>query len=359
MGHFRKHVLSIFLTEKCNLACTYCYLDRRLAGRGRTIALDFARRGIDDFLSGNPRPAVRFFADGEPTLAFDELVQIREYAAWRAAGAVTFEIQTNGVFSPAVARWIAANIDIVYISMDGPPAMHDALRPARGGAATSGLIMRNIAILKENPRSRIGIRATITPLSNGRQKELIDFFSGLGVNIVFADLAFCRVGSRDKSFQVSYRDFVDRFVEARAHAERLGVFYGTMFAVNFDERVQYACRSCLPTPHLTVDGYVSCCDMCVSGQSPLQELIYGRYDERTGRIVYCPLLIHRIRGRRVDNLPACRSCAVKDHCAGGCLGEALNETADLYGVKDESCRATRYLWRKLGGRPIPLPHLHP
>ena len=38
-------------------------------------------------------------------------------------------------------------------------------------------------------------------------------------------------------------------------------------------------------PHLTVDGYVSCCDMGYSDDK-LSELLYGKYDESKDIIIY-------------------------------------------------------------------------
>ena len=52
MGHFRKNIISILLSENCNLACRYCYINelRRAKTEFRSISIDFAKRGVDDFL---------------------------------------------------------------------------------------------------------------------------------------------------------------------------------------------------------------------------------------------------------------------------------------------------------------------
>ena len=133
-----------------------------------------------------------------------------------------------------------------------------------------------------------------------------------------------------------------------------------MYCANFDEEVIYACRSCLPTPHVTPDGYITCCDMCVTADdASMKELIYGVYDERLDTIFYDQKAIEHIQSRKAENIPECRNCEVRNYCAGACLGEALNETGSFYGVKKESCDAIRYLWKKLGSKPIKNKYLHP
>lgn len=359
MGHFRKRMISIFMTSTCNMKCMYCYLEKNEGNLARVIDVQFAKRGIEDFFLDNEEPAVRFFAEGEPTLAFKEMVEIKEYADRLSKHRAIYELQTNGMFGRSVAEWIRDNINIVFISLDGPPDIQDALRVTKGGLGTSDILEKNIRILQENPKLQLGIRATINALNNNRQIEMIDYFYSLGIRIVFGDLIFSSVGSTEKPLNVGYKEFVDEYIKARKYAENQGVFYGTMFAANFDEEVTYACRACLPTPHLTVDGYVSCCDMCVRGDSILKELIYGKYDPINNLIEYDTEAIRKIRSRRADNIEECKNCEVKHYCAGGCLGEALNETGNFWGVKEDSCRAIRYLWESLDSRPIKLPYLHP
>lgn len=339
--------------------CLYCYLNENGERSKQTIDVNFAKKGIEDFFKDNEHPAIRFFAEGEPTLALKEMIEIKEYADQISNHQAVYELQTNGLFNISTAEWIRENINIVYISMDGPPDIHDKLRVSTNGMGTSEYLRRNIVILKKNPHLQLGVRATINAINNKRQREMIDYFLEVGVNIVFGDLIFSSVGSVETPLNVDYKEFVDEFVKARSYAEGKGVFYGTMFSANFDEEVTYACRACLPTPHLTVDGYVSCCDMCVSGDSSLKELIYGRFNPEKNLIEYNPDAINKIKSRMPDNINECKVCEVKNYCGGGCLGEALNETGDFYSVKEESCKAIKYLWRKLGQKPISLPYLHP
>jgi radical SAM protein with 4Fe4S-binding SPASM domain len=75
----------------------------------------------------------------------------------------------------------------------------------------------------------------------------------------------------------------------------------------------------------------------------MDELIYGRYDDESKNIIYDEQKITKIRSRVKTNIQECISCEAIDNCAGGCMGEAINETKDFYGVKKNLCEATIYL----------------
>jgi len=362
MAHYRKQMITIFLTNSCNLNCVYCYIDGSKTEEKRVIDVNFALKGIRDYFDQTGNYAVRFFSDGEPTLAFEQMKLIKKHLLElenKLNMKVKYEIQTNGVFSEEIAEWISQNIDVVYISIDGTPQINDQLRRSMSETTVSDIVERNIRIIAANSSVQLGVRSTICSLNVDKQIDIIKYFKHLGVNIIFADQIFSKVGGGTSYLGINYIDFIDKFVEAKKYASSIGVFYSTMYESNFDENTIYGCRSCLPTPHLTVDGYVSCCDMCVSGDSPMQELIYGIYDSEAGEIIYDEKSIKRIQLRNKFEIPSCKYCEVRDHCGGACLGEALNETGQFFGTKDESCNAIKYLWKKLGEKESYLPYLHP
>jgi radical SAM protein with 4Fe4S-binding SPASM domain len=348
------------------MACKYCYLgckENADKTERKVVDVKFAKRAIQDYFQHQARPAVRFFADGEPTLEMKLIKELYEYAEGLTNNIAFFELQTNGSFDDDSARWIRDHMDIVYISSDGCPSEHDFQRVNKNGKGTSSVIEKNIRILAENPKLQLGCRATITKYNVFKQKEMIDYFHALGVKILFSDKVFAPIGGSAGQFNIDNKVFVDEFVEARAYAEKKygdDFFYGSMYSANFDEEVIYACRSCTATPHVTPDGYISCCDLCVSGDNPtMRELIYGVYDSNLDKIFYDENAIVHIKSRKAENIMQCHNCEVRNYCAGACLGEALNETGDFYGVKEEACEAIRYLWQKLGGQPIKNKYLHP
>lgn len=144
------------------------------------------------------------------------------------------------------------------------------------------------------------------------------------------------------------------------------MLYLTLMTVNFDEEVDVYCQAHIPTPRLTPDGYVSCCDWAAFGSPALcrgsqQELIYGRFDRTTGTISYDEEKIRRLRNRCVSHLAAtnCRGCPAIRHCAGGCVGKMMAATDDLYSASADWCEAVRYLFNRLPVKDGLYEVLHP
>jgi radical SAM protein with 4Fe4S-binding SPASM domain len=353
------------MTDACSMRCTYCYLGNKKSipndKNVKRLDMDFAKKGIEDFFNSSSSRRIRYFGEGEPTLEFDRMQKIQEYAKSLAGDALCAELQTNGFFGMDVAKWCEQNLDMIWISMDGIPDVHDRYRKTINGGRTSHIIERNIKFLAD--KMTVGIRSTVGRTNIDMQKESIDYFSKLGVKAVFADHLCVPVSKEAKEtedlIEVQPLEFADKFLDAKKYAESKGIFYSNFFCVNFDEPVNIACRAMIPVPHLTPSGYVSCCDMATRPDGVLDELIYGKYDINTKKIIYDEQKIDKIRSRNKANIPECQTCEIIDNCAGGCIGEAINETKDFYGTKKNLCEVTRYLAKTLKSNNGLYKFIHP
>lgn len=349
-SHCKKEMISVFVTTKCNLNCDYCFTNKNQSEhKNQTIDLEFVKKGMDDYFAQSYMRHVRFFGAGEPTVEFDLLKEIHQYAVEKGGEAVTFEIQTNGTFSDSVANWLKDNINIIWISCDGTPDIQDMHRPfLNDERKTSDVIEKNIRILcSQNSKSFVGVRSTITTENISRQMEMIDYFYGLGITNIWVDPIFPSVGKSPLENENAFDTmlFAEKFLEAVEYAYKKGVFYGSILTCNFNDSVNRHCRACLPVPHLTTDGFVSACDMALFGKdnNHMTPLIYGEWDKKNKKIIYSPLKIDLLRSRTTENMPHCEMCTAKEHCGGYCLGEVLNETGNLFGQKKGVCQAIRYL----------------
>lgn len=367
-SHYKKEMISIFVTTKCNLNCDYCFTNKNQnEHKGQTISLEFVKKGIDDYFAQKYMRHVRFFGAGEPTVEFDLLKKIHEYALERGGDAVTFEIQTNGAFSDLVANWLKNNINIIWISCDGTPEIQDMHRPFLNKddkRKTSEVIEKNIRILhRGDSKAFVGIRATITLENILKQKEMIDYFYELGIRDIWVDPIFPSVGKTvlEGENEFDTMMFAKEFLKASEYAYKKGVFYGSILTCNFNDLVNRHCRACLPVPHLTTDGFVSACDMALFGKDKnhMSPLIYGEWDEINKIINYKDDKIEYIRTRTTENMQHCEMCTAKEHCGGYCLGEVLNETGNLFGRKRGVCQAIRYLDDNLDLKMRKYKYTHP
>jgi len=357
MGHFRKHCISFLMSSTCNLDCTYCYIPhwgKTVEPQDRTVDLDFAIAGMKEFFSWAPKPAIRFFAAGEPTVGFQRMTEIVEEGRKLAGDRLQVELQTNGFFNGKIADWVENNVNILWISSDGPPEYQNAQRPAVNGKASSELVERNIRRFAANPNMQFGTRATFLPENFDKQIPVLDYFRSLGIKYVCGAPAYSSTVNLITPVPPLLR-FAHEFVPAFFYAQEMGMFYQTHLMVNFDEEVDAYCRACTDPvcPQLTSDGYVSCCDWACFGEKYLQgtlnELIYGKWDAEKKEIVYFPERKANIERRHVQHLAEgdCKDCPIIRHCAGGCIGKVMVRSNGLHKMDDNWCQATRYLAERI------------
>ena len=193
-------MLSLFLTTKCSLCCTYCYnQEEREKLEEISLPLEIAKAGIDEYFVNNESRHIRFYGPGEPTEEFELMQQITDYAREKAGDVViTTELQTNGIFSSEVRSWILNNINIVWISFDGTPEFHDKQRPFPNNEPSSPIIEENIKWLLKNKGRRnlmVGGRVTVTDLNVNSQNEMVKYFKNMGIDYVWSDPEFPPVGN--------------------------------------------------------------------------------------------------------------------------------------------------------------------
>jgi len=362
MGHARKEQITIFPTNRCNMRCIYCAADSAShQDNTQKININFAKKGISDYFNDKNHHQIRYYSSGEPTQAMDVVSETWDFAYHIVGDRLLSEMQSNCLFDSNTLKWVADHIDYLWASVDGWPAIQNHNRPTEENEASADKVISNILTIKE--KTFVGIRATITKETVNRQVELVEYFHSLGFRHLCSEPVFSPVKNDiqnpGKISGISLVEYIENFIEAWHVARKLDMTYINSFMVNFDEKVEYACRACLPTPHLTTDGFVSACDLGFYGETPLTDLIYGKYDEENDKIVYFQDAIDKLRTRKCANMPSCKTCFAKKYCGGGCLGRAYHETRDFYGVIPEFCWATRYLAKNIPINQVHIPYLHP
>lgn len=354
-------MISFYLTTRCNLDCVYCYTNKNTNTHAhQTLNYEFAKVGIDDYYQTRFAHHVRFFGAGEPTVELDLMQKILAYAKEKDPN-TTSELQTNGCFNKSAMLWIADNIDIVWISSDGVPEVQDHYRPLVGGGRSSGILEENLKYLVQNARGMTGVRTTITNNNVCGQIDMIKYFSDLGIKNFWVDPIFPGIGSTYSYENLDMEIFTREFIRAVKYAYKNGMTYGSILTSNFDEPGEYACRACLPVPHLTTDGYVSACDMALFGNDAdhMNVFIYGKWNKNAGRIEYDQDKIKLLQSRKLSNLPHCKECIAGEFCRGYCLGEVVNETKDLFGCKGQICGPTRKMLHDLSVEEKKYRYFHP
>lgn len=373
MPHCNKKMLSFFLTTKCNLCCRYCYnAKERNAIEEQTIPLDVAFAAVDWYFETNESRHIRFYGPGEPTQEFEKMKQITEYAKNHPNGGnrVTVEIQTNGVFTEEIRNWVLENMNIVWMSFDGMKDVQNYNRPLNpkynsvfNGKSSADVLEENVRWLNAKKGERnlmVGARVTITDKNITKQREMVEYFYNLGIRYVWTNPLFYSVGKipvcedevKRNNYSFDMDAYIDNYLDAYHYAKSKGLFWGSFLTINFDGESAYHCRCCTPqnAPHITPDGYVSACDMVLSGQHAyhMDVFVVGKWDEKTRTFLWDNEKIKNLNNRKSTSIPHCLKCPAQLHCGGYCLGECLNETGLLTGEITSRCSAIRKLFSAIG-----------
>src|SRR4051812_13991948 len=119
--HGRGAVLTIDLTNRCNMMCDPCFMDANQVGYVHELTLDEVKQLLDDAISIKPRRQMTIqFSGGEPTISPIFLDAVR-YA--REVGYFSVQAATNGIRfaqDPQFAHQArAAGMRIAYLQFDG------------------------------------------------------------------------------------------------------------------------------------------------------------------------------------------------------------------------------------------------
>lgn len=154
--------LTILPTLACNFRCVYCYESH--TARSMTPEVEAAvLRLVEERLSPGEKLSVTWFG-GEPLLRLDIIERLSEgflkICHDRKSGYAASMISNGFLLTREVAeRLDKIRVSRVQVTLDGPPEIHDARRPAAGGGGTFDTILAN---LKEaSPIIRINLRINV------------------------------------------------------------------------------------------------------------------------------------------------------------------------------------------------------
>ncbi|HUJ10662.1 MAG TPA: radical SAM protein [Verrucomicrobiae bacterium] len=351
---FRPTFVTLFLTNRCNLRCTYCYA-RAGEFDGCTMPTDVWQAAID-FVVGNAcevrRPVgVGFHGGGEPTLAWDALTSAVEYAreavAREKVNGLTFGLATNGVMSNDRAEYVARTFRTVTLSLDGDADLQNRQRPRLCGGGSFDAVMAFVEVLRRHGTAFV-IRCTVTENNVSRLAELVDFYvDRTGCKLLHFEPVFLSGRCRNIPSAVPLpKLFADNFVAALDRAVARGA------RVRFSAaRVMGAFASfcgCSQDPfNVTHEGDVTACfEVCHAADPLAKTYHFGRFDCETGHFAFDQERLAHLRSLTVHNKPLCARCFAKWNCAGDCPVKGLQPYAAVDG-ESPRCRMIQSITRAM------------
>lgn len=177
-------ILDIYLTNSCNLRCTYCYFKRKKANRANS---DLIKKTLRYFLDRKYKDQTLYctFIGGEPTLEFEkikEAVKIGKSLAKKHRKKIFFNLVTNGtLLNNERINFLKRNNFYIVLSFDGRKRTQDRQRMFPNGGSCFRLVKSNlIKLVKTIPN--LTVRMTVTPCSVGEVSRNVKFLFLNGVD---------------------------------------------------------------------------------------------------------------------------------------------------------------------------------
>jgi uncharacterized protein len=328
---------------RCNLDCRYCYYLHKELLYPRigpaTMADDLLEEYIAPQIAITPGPEIAFsWHGGEPTVLgleyFRRVVELQ--GKHRASGRrITNSIQTNGVLlTDDWCRFFAAERFAVGLSLDGPPALHDACRVTKDGKTTHGQVMRGYRLLRKH-KVLVDLLCVVHARNVRHPLDVYRFFREIGAEYLsFIPLVEPStdppdgVGKRSVPPQ-AFGDFLCSIFDEWFRRD-----VGKMMVQNFEE----AARPALGLDHSLCVFRPTCGDVPVVEHNG--DFYSGDHfvtpEHRLGNIRETPLLqllespAQRAFGQaKQEALPGyCQQCDVRSMCNGGCPKDRIIRTPD-------------------------------
>lgn len=342
-------------TWRCNLRCSYCFVEQtRLSASGRRMSPEIAARVVDALDQGlaDVDSICLHLYGGEPLTNLPALEAMVDRAAEKAPGRFTFAITTNGTCgSPRAVDLLGRGRFQVVLSIDGPPAVHDACRRTARGAPTHARIVRFLEALRARTECTVRVSAVVRP--GWRLADAVAYLETLPADLLKAQAVRGPNGSawnltpEEKETYLADLELLGRKVAADVEAGRMPKddrFSRRVLQLLAGIERDAFCAAGDTTFGITPAGDVLPCVLMDGGS-------------KLGRIEEDPA-VWREAGRRWRRSrpvrPECESCAARSLCGGGCPALMPVCGADECDLVRKNCEVASAIYERFRSRPQDL-----
>ncbi len=374
--HFGPNLHIFVVTLRCNHSCQYCHASRaRMDAFETDMSIETAERSVDfAFESTSPFLTIEF-QGGEPLANWPVVEHIVEYALQKnqlAGKQLMFALVTNLTLmdDDKLAYLIDRKVQI-STSLDGPEAIHDAVRVWRDGtsyATTVGWIRKINSRYREmglDPMLyRVEALPTITRLTLPHAKALIDEYAALGCHAVFlrhldpfgfAGATKARLGYTIADFLAFYQQALDYIVDLNRQGsdfvERTAAMLFTKILGGRDPNfldLRSPCGAGIGQIAYNYDGRMFTCDegrmIDRSGDDcfVIGDVAQGSSSQDYRAVVSGPVVRAMTTASTLQGQPGCADCAYMPWC-GICPVHNYSEQGSIHGRMIESTWCQKYM----------------
>jgi uncharacterized protein len=308
---------TLFVTQRCNLACDYCYIAKKNA----VMPMPIAQR-ILDFIFANVKKdetlEIGFFG-GEPMLEFDRVKEItaliQDHPGFDPKR-VTISLVTNGtILTDEVLDFLLEKRVVLCISCDGPPDVQDAHRRFRDGRGSSSLVESSIRRAVER-FPLLPVNAVYTPENLRRLPTVVEYLTSIGVRNIYlnpdisAHWTQVEAEMLPEIYSAIGRMYVDHY--ARGEPKYISLIDGKIALIlRGGYKANERCRMGSGEFAFAPSGNIYPCERLVGPDDGISHCIGNIQKEfvpgRTCKAISCSAIN-----------PECGGCGIKDYCMNWC-----------------------------------------
>ena len=339
--------LCLFLSDKCNLQCRYCFAKPNVftSASAGLMTEEVGAQAIDFLLTASgPRRRIEVdFFGGEPLLNFPVLKHLVSYGRERSleiGKEINFTVTTNALgLTREIGNYLCENQISVILSLDGRPEVHDRMRVFPNGKGSYQPVFKNILdFIQAHPRANYYLRGTYTAYNPDFAGDVTYMFgqgfSKVSVEPVIA-VAQEDYALADKDLPVLAQEYekLTREIISRLEEGQEVDFYH--FNIDFDEGV------CLPKRLGGCGAGFEYLSVTSGGDLYPCHQFAGREGFLMGDVnsgVAREDLRQLFRNAHVYKKEGCGLCWARNYCSGGCHANAHLFNGSIYKPDQFACR---------------------
>lgn len=350
----QRHAFSLQLTERCNLACDYCYVLRRRQPDGVDCTPEFCTRFVDFVLRESAGRAKITFFGGEPLLRPDLIRHTVAYgkAAARDHGKVLeFHVVTNAtLLDDATGDFIAAEGIGLEVSLDGPEEVHDRHRRFVDGAPSFHQVYgKLLRFVERHPCHPVAIFSVIT------SADALPWLQALCRSLEVNGFTYnpARLGRGEESCGGCHGAMPEAF-RARIDGHREAFLQGETDA-DGGMNDQLACILGAGESHRCEVGINATLTTRTGDIYPCPFFV-GHADQVIGNIAsgFDPVKLKPYVVRAAAGLMSCAKCQARRVCGDGCAFAAYEQSGAIDTPARDACAVTRAYARRLEASALTL-----
>lgn len=262
---------NIWVTEKCNLRCTYCY---EVEKRCIDMNDDVMKMTVSFILENMEQEKANMinFHGGEPLLAADSIRNI--ISECNRIGRFSYSLTTNGTLvNDSIIDELKKNHVYVSLSIDGTKEIHDLNRKKYDGSGTYDVAIKSLkALQKKNIDVRV--RMTITPVTVSSLYDSVISIAEMGAGTIVAMIDLYDDRWTDNLLDVLQEQLIMIHAKLKEMEKVEFAFYS-----DFKRRKKGSCDGGITNFNISVDGTIYPCSCTVNDKDHMIGSVFNGIDE--------------------------------------------------------------------------------